>query len=126
MTTALERKKNLSAQFKDVRRNSLVKVHTSSIEWNIRRNWNSPGNISLLIPKFSPNSNFVPPSRMSMVICDVCGLNTRLYNLSRHKRMVHEKIKNVFCDVCGHGFYIKRRLADHLKVNIEHDHKVSI
>lgn len=45
-------------------------------------------------------------------ICPICG-QWKVY-LQRHIDVVHEKIKNFFCDLCGYGAYEKKDLLYHM------------
>lgn len=45
-------------------------------------------------------------------ICPFCGQMKSC--LRKHIHVVHEKIKNFFCDLCGNSAYAKRHFIDHM------------
>lgn len=55
------------------------------------------------------------------VLCEHCGKVLAQRNLKKHVK-THEKgrKKNLFCDICGKGFYFSNGLKNHLKI---HDNK---
>lgn len=52
------------------------------------------------------------------LICPICGKVYGKYTLSRHIRKMHYKIKNFFCDICGHGALHKRDVEYHMVKHI--------
>ena len=55
-----------------------------------------------------------------MVECKVCNKHMQLKNLKAHMELVHEKVKNFSCEVCGKMFGTKFLVKEHMEI-----HKVS-
>jgi hypothetical protein len=48
----------------------------------------------------------------SSKMCPFCGKTKA--NLSSHIKLVHEKVKNFWCGICGYGAFAKNVFSDHM------------
>lgn len=68
-----------------------------------------------------------PPINLSDLKCDLCEkIFTNAHNLIKHKREVHEKLKNYFCDVCGKGFFSISPLRFHKQSHLPENERVKL
>lgn len=68
-----------------------------------------------------------PPLNPSALKCDVCEkIFTTVHNITKHKREVHEKLKNYFCDVCGKGFFSISPLRFHKQSHMTETERINI
>lgn len=57
--------------------------------------------------------------------CDVCGkIFKSAHNVIKHRKEVHEKLKNYFCDVCGKGFYSISPLRFHKQSHMTESERI--
>lgn len=70
-----------------------------------------------------------PPRRRARVACDVCGRQFgEAAAVRKHKRVVHDKVKEFGCDHCGRRFAEKSNLKKHIiaRHEVSRTHKCTI
>ena len=66
----------------------------------------------------NPCSHLLMRKYEKKFMCELCDYRcSTIQSLQVHKERLHEKVRSVFCDQCGKGFYREFELKHHIKVH---------
>lgn len=67
-----------------------------------------------------------PKKFYKRALCGLCGNSYYKDQLQRHIAKVHHKVKRYFCDICGHGTFLKCNMGSHMAKHIAKEFREQI